>query len=197
VVGSGNKGFSPDGTPALEASLNGLDDVLVGRDGALYFMALAQEESRSLLRRVREGKLETVAGGGPRGGPPAGPTPNSIVMGPGYHWLAEGGDGSLYIASQGDGSLVRRIAPTGQVTVVAGGGNSAEPAEEDASRVCLNGVSGLAIDAQGNLLVTESGGFTFCNGARGAGVRVVTPDGKFGTLAGTLVSGGDFLKTPR
>jgi hypothetical protein len=35
VVGSGTQGYSPDDTPALQASLDGLSDILIGIDGYL------------------------------------------------------------------------------------------------------------------------------------------------------------------
>jgi len=70
VVGNGMSGFSPDGTRATEASLDGLSDILVGHDGHLYFMA-ADDVSGALLRRVEErGTLTTVAGGNTDSQPP-------------------------------------------------------------------------------------------------------------------------------
>lgn len=58
-VGSGERGFSPDGTPATEAKLDSPHGVAVSADGTVYF----SDSANHLVRRITpNGTLETVAG---------------------------------------------------------------------------------------------------------------------------------------
>ena len=61
VAGTGAKGMS-DG-PAPQATLSGPKGISIAPGGAVYF---ADTESHT-IRRVREGRVETVAGTGQRG----------------------------------------------------------------------------------------------------------------------------------
>ena len=59
IVGSGEQGFSPDGTPAAEASLDTPQGVAVSAGGTVYFT----DSANHLVRRITpDGTLETVAG---------------------------------------------------------------------------------------------------------------------------------------
>lgn len=59
IVGSGEQGFSPDGTPATETKLDTPHGVAVSSDGRVYFT----DSNNHLVRRVTsDGTLETVAG---------------------------------------------------------------------------------------------------------------------------------------
>jgi len=64
VVGSGEYGYSPDGTPALLSKISAID-LKFSKDGVLYFL-----ENNGLLRFINnDGNIETLAGGGNPGGP--------------------------------------------------------------------------------------------------------------------------------
>ena len=59
IVGSGEQGFTPDGTPATEAKLDIPQGVAVSSDGTVYFT----DSANHLVRRVTAGGvIETVAG---------------------------------------------------------------------------------------------------------------------------------------
>ncbi|MDE2758528.1 MAG: hypothetical protein OXI92_18490, partial [Acidobacteriota bacterium] len=64
VAGSGEAGYSPDGTPALKARLRAPGGLAVGRDGTLYF---SDRQNHRVRRITRNGLLETVAGCGEGG----------------------------------------------------------------------------------------------------------------------------------
>jgi streptogramin lyase len=70
IAGTGAKGFSGDGGPALSALLNGPKGVSVSRSGAIY---LADTENH-VIRRVdaKTGIISTVAGTGEKGDGPDG-----------------------------------------------------------------------------------------------------------------------------
>jgi hypothetical protein len=59
IVGTGEQGFSPDGTPATEAKLDSPFGVAVSSDGTVY---IADSENHLVRRVASDGTLETVAG---------------------------------------------------------------------------------------------------------------------------------------
>jgi RHS repeat-associated protein len=110
VAGTGIKGHSGDGGPAMVALLSGPNDVAVAPDGSLYIA----EIGAGAVRRVgTDGVITTVAGG-------AGPPPFPTVLGDGgpaayarfnVVWsVAVGPDGSVYVS---DAGRVRKIGPDG------------------------------------------------------------------------------------
>ncbi len=198
VVGNGQRGISPDGTVATEAKLDGLADILFGHDGHLYFMA--QDTSGMTLRRVENGVLTTVAGGSPLNSPPwESESPRGIVFRSGPHWLAQGVDGTLYVAGYDSGNgrsdyVVRSIEADGRVRLLAGAGTSVDPDETEARRTCFSGMTGLAVANDGTLYIGEPGG-TGC-GLRGPGVRAVSPDGAFSLFLGGVRAASSGYQPP-
>ena len=82
--------------------------------------------------------------------------------------------GALYVADTGN-NLIRRIAPDGVVTTVAGG---LEAGFRDApgSLARFNGPIGVAVDATGRIIVADS---------YNDRIRAIHPDGTVVTVAGT------------
>jgi sugar lactone lactonase YvrE len=60
LAGTGTVGFSPDGTPAAEASLNDPENLLVRADGSILFTEAGNHRVRLIDRK---GRLHTFAGG--------------------------------------------------------------------------------------------------------------------------------------
>ena len=59
ILGNGRPGFSPDGTNALESSINLPSGLDISLDGILYF----SDTGNGLLRRInKNGRIETIAG---------------------------------------------------------------------------------------------------------------------------------------
>ncbi len=82
-------------------------------------------------------------------------------------------DGTVYVADAGESNRIRKIAPDGTVTTLAGGSEGfADGAGASAS---FNSPSGLALANDGNLFVADTGNNR---------IRQVTPDGHVSTLAG-------------
>jgi murein DD-endopeptidase MepM/ murein hydrolase activator NlpD len=87
-------------------------------------------------------------------------------------------EGNVYVADAGDNNLIRRIKPDGQVSTLAGG---AEGFKDRAGKeAAFNSPSALAVDADGNLYVADTG-----NNA----IRKITPAGQVSTLAGDGIAG--------
>jgi hypothetical protein len=91
--------------------------------------------------------------------------------------IARDGAGNLYVADQGN-CLVRKITPGGVVSTLAGnlaGFCATTPANGTGPAAGFEFLSGLAIDAAGNLYATDE-----------HAIRKITPGGVVTTLAGDL-----------
>ncbi len=94
--------------------------------------------------------------------------------------VATGPDGSFYIADA-DNEMVLRVGTDGILHVIAGNGFVGHWGDGGlAVNAALFNVSGVAVDATGNVYVAEYGGKNF-----GGAIRMVTPDGNISTIAGT------------
>jgi RHS repeat-associated protein len=158
VAGKGlPSGFSGDGGPATEATLNRPVGVAVGPDGSLY---IADTNNNRIRRVDPDGIITTVAGNGTWCGYPGlgcgdgGPateasvsTPDNVTLGP---------DGSLYIADSH--GLIRRVAPHGIITTVAGNGAYGFGGDGGPATAAQIGVapSGIAVAPDGSLHVADT-----------------------------------------
>lgn len=92
--------------------------------------------------------------------------------------VARDAAGNLYVADGGDNNSIRKIAPDGSSSTLAGGIEGY--AEGSGAAAAFNTPSGVALDADGNLYVADTG-----NNA----IRKVTPQGLVSTLAGDGMAG--------
>jgi uncharacterized protein (TIGR03437 family) len=180
-AGTGQGGFTGDGGPANAARINNPVDLAIDPAGNLFFADYANYR----IRRVgTNGTISTFAGTGRRasagdGGPAAAAdmAPAAINFGP---------DGSLYVADSGIRIAVltpkiRRIAPNGVVSTVAGSGAIGFLGDGGpATQARFQSVDGVAADAAGNVYVAEF------NGHR---IRKINPEGVITTYAGTSTPG--------
>ena len=170
VAGNGVPGFSGDGGPAVNASLNSPDNVALDRDDNLFI----SDRANGRIRKVsKDGVIRTVVGNGRLvfsgdGGLAA----DAGLRGPTA--LTFDAFGNLFLI---DGSLrVRKVTPQGLIFTVAGNGTTGffgdgGPAVE----ASLNAATGLAVDAAGNLYIADRFNHR---------IRKVTPNGIISTIAG-------------
>ena len=176
VAGTGRRGFSGDGGPAVEAKLAGPRGVAVDAAGNLYIA----DSSNHRIRKVdTSGTITTVAGTGERSfGGDYGPAVQARLSFP--RGVAVDVDGNLYIADF-ENRRVRRVDSSGTITTFAGIGKGISVlsvAGQPADQVWLGLVSDVAVDAEGNLYIA---GFSR--------VDRVNPSGRIYTVAGTGVTG--------
>ena len=95
--------------------------------------------------------------------------------------LAIDAAGNLYVADRGN-HVIRRVSPSGELTTIAGVMDTAGHRDGDAAQALFNQPFGIAVDAWGNLLVTEEGNHT---------VRRIAPNGTVTTVAGAPGQPGD------
>lgn len=94
VAGTGKKGFSGNGGPALEATLSGPKCVCLDADGNVY---LADTESHSIrYLDVKRGTIEVLVGNGRQGDGPDGDDPRACQLAR-PHGVFVDHDGSVFI----------------------------------------------------------------------------------------------------
>ena len=105
VAGTGAKGLTGDGGPALEATFNGPKAIAFAPDGSFY---LADTENH-VIRRIdsRTGIVSTVAGNGKRGDSGDEADPKQCAMNR-PHGVAVAADGTVYIADS-ESHRIRRL----------------------------------------------------------------------------------------
>ena len=173
IAGSGERGFSGDGGPAVEAGLTGPSDVAVDGGGNGY---IAQPWNVRVRRVDSTGTITTIAGG------------DGLVLGDGgpavearlsnLQGVAVDGGGNVYIADT-TSRRIRKVDSTGMITTIAGGGTSyadSGPAVE----ARLVRPFGVAVDEGGNVYITDAGDRR---------VRRIDSTGTITTIAGAGTEG--------
>lgn len=178
IAGNGTKGLLGNGGPALEAQLCGgtsnicPQQVSVAPDGDL----LVAEPGRSSIRRVdsQTGTITTAAGTGTFGNTGDGGAATEARLGAPFGVVVEP-DGDLLIADTSNNRIRRVDASSGSISTIAGGG-AALGDGGPATSARLSGPRGLALQADGGLLVADRGQHR---------IRRIAPDGSITTVAGT------------
>ena len=151
LAGTGDRGYSGDGGPAVEARLDRPAGVAVDRAGNVY---VADTGNQRVRRIDLSGRIETYAGTGQQGysgdGGPAGSALFDNPLG-----VATDAVGNVYVADAGN-QRIRRISLSGTVETYAGTGERGYSGDEVlATEARLDGPSGVAVDAAGNVYVAD------------------------------------------
>jgi DNA-binding beta-propeller fold protein YncE len=179
VAGSGEKGYSGDGGPALAASLNEPYEVRFDKAGNMFFA----EMQNHVVRRVdaKTHVISTVAGTGAAGfSGDAGPAAKAQLRQP--HSIAFDPQGRLLICDIGNLRIRRVDLATGLIETWAGTGER-KPTPDGApiTGTPLNGPRAITSDPDGNLyLVLREGNAVY---------RIDTRAGRIYHLAGTGETG--------
>jgi sugar lactone lactonase YvrE len=126
VAGNGRKGYSGDGGPATEASLNEPYEVRFDQHANMFFV----EMQNHLVRRVdaKTGKISTIAGTGQAGyAGDGGPALKAQFRQP--HSIALDDRGGLYVADIGNHRIRRVDLAAGTIESIAGNGDKKLPTE--------------------------------------------------------------------
>ncbi|HYU24170.1 MAG TPA: hypothetical protein VEO74_03125, partial [Thermoanaerobaculia bacterium] len=160
------RGFTPDGQPALGAKLRPWD-VAVGPDGSVFI----NDWGNGRIRKIVDGLLVTVAGNGGFGLTPNidGKKATEITIDP--QGIAVGPDNSLYIADQG---RVIRVGPDGIATKIAGAATGNWPSPDGVATATVVVPLAVAVGPDGSVYMADS-----------AVVRRITPEGMIRTIAGS------------
>jgi sugar lactone lactonase YvrE len=153
IAGVGLPRFGGDGGPSVAAGLNEPAALVV--QGARLYVA-DQSNNRIRMVDLRTGVITTVAGTGTATFNGDGrPATEAALAGP--SGLTIGTDGRLYIADTFNGRI-RSVDPaTGIIeTVVGDGGEYRYQGEMEVSSPSLSRPSGIAVDLEGNVFMTDS-----------------------------------------
>lgn len=151
VAGNGRKGYSGDGGPATQASLNEPYEVRFDSRGNMFFV----EMQNHLIRRVdaATGKISTVAGTGEAGyagdGDERRPGDAQKAQFRQPHSIALADDRWLYVADIGNHRIWRIDLKLGAIESVAGNGEKQLPEDGSVAKGRpMLGPRALAIDGQ-------------------------------------------------
>ena len=149
IAGSGERGYSGDGGPALAAALNMPHELQFDAAGDLY---IADRDSHTIRRiDMKTGTISTVAGTGAAGfSGDGGPARTAQLRGP--HCLIADGPDSFLICDVGNHRIRRLYLRSGLLDTYAGTGE-AKPTPEGApvAGTPLNGPRALARAPNGDL----------------------------------------------
>ena len=188
IVGSDNKKGRPDG-PAETAVLKFPKSMYMTPDDVLYvcntggntILMIDLKAAPLLVKRVAGNLYAKRYGGDGKFATDAQlNTPQGV-------WATK--DGTVYI-SDSENNLVRKVAPDGKITTIAGDTAAAQRAADSgqypipgdsggdggpATAAHLNGPRGIAVDGAGNVYIAEEAG---------ARIRRIDPAGNIATIAG-------------
>jgi DNA-binding beta-propeller fold protein YncE len=174
VAGTGEKGFSGDGGPAVKARFGGIYCVALDPAGKrLYLADLDNRRVRAL--DLHTGVVTTVAGNGRKGVPPDGADARSApLVDP--RAVAVDRKGNVYILER-SGHALRVVDAAGKIRTVAGTGVGGLGGDGPALKVALRGPKHLVIDRDDNVIIADSANHV---------IRKYLPtEGKLVRIAGT------------
>ena len=174
VAGDGSTGDTGDGGPATGASLDGPAGVAVDAAGNLVvansgdgvIRVVAENTGKFYGQAMTTGNIYRVAGGGSGVLGDGGPATQAVLVDPGE--VALDATGNLVVADAGD-SRIRVVAVrhgtfygqpmlAGDIYTVAGNGSVGFSGDGGpATGAKLDGPTGVAVDAAGNLLIADHG----------------------------------------
>ena len=179
IAGTGERGYSGDGGPAIRARLAGPGGVAVDGAGNVY---IADRENHRIRRVDASGIITTVAGNGEIGfSGDGGPAVGAWLHTPGG--VAVDGAGNVYIADT-ENHRIRRVDGSGTITTFAGTGRGYGGDGVPAVAAWLRWPAGVAVDGAGNVYIADTWNHR---------IRRVDGSGIITTVAGTgeWGSGGD------
>lgn len=157
VAGTGKKGSSGDGGPALKAELVEPNDCCLDGKGGLLIADVGDWR----IRRVdlKTGIITTFAGTGRMKGKidrsmigDGGHAAKAVIVG--ARAVCVDGQGNTYICER-EGNAIRRVSPEGVISTLAGTG-ARGAADGPAAQATFNGPKAIRCDRLGNVLVVDT-----------------------------------------
>jgi serine/threonine protein kinase/TPR repeat protein/sugar lactone lactonase YvrE len=173
-AGQARRAGAQDGDRAA-AQFDAPSGVAVDEEDNVY---VADANNHTIRKITPDGRVTTLAGSAGVRGCADGTGAAARFAGP--FGVAVDRQGNVFV-SEFANHTIRKITPTGVVTTLAGLAGSFDGTDGVGAQARFGRPTSLAVDRAGNLYVTDSD-----NGI----IRVVTPDGAVGTLAGVAGARG-------
>lgn len=177
VAGSGVEGYSGDGGPAVQASIDEIRGLAVDPAGNLL---LADAWAHVIRSVAPDGTIKTVAGlnhfGGADASGDGGPATLAYLQGP--EGVAADTSGNIFIADKLNWR-VRKVAPSGVISTFAGGGSQSADGVP-ATSALLRQPAGVLAAPDGSVFIADD---------LAQKIRKVDSTGTITTVAGTGVIG--------
>jgi sugar lactone lactonase YvrE len=188
LAGTGKKGNTGDGGPALQATFNGMHSLAVTPDGTVY----AADTWNNRVRKIDPaGKIAAFAGTGKKASKGDGGPALDADLGGIYCAAFNAEFSKLYLTDLDNRKIHVVDVKSGVIHLVAGNGKKGVPENgADARTQPLVDPRAACVDRKGNVYILERSGHA---------LRVVDSAGKIRTLAGTgkagnTGDGGDAIK---
>ncbi len=176
-AGTSTAGYSGDGGPATAAQLHTATDVAADTAGNIYIADYANYRVRKVNT---SGVISTFAGLGSYGYTGDG-GPATAAKIKGVKAITFDASGNLYLTDIGD-NRIRKVTPAGIISTFAGNGSTGTTGDGGpATAAGFDGVNGIAVDAAGNVYVSE---------VYSSVIRKINTSGIISTIAGTAGTGG-------
>lgn len=179
IAGTGKKGYSGDGGPALQATFNLPHELRFDAAGDLFIVDMTNHAVRKIDMKTRI--ISTIAGTGQAGySGDGGPAAKAQLKQP--HSIQFGPDGSLYICDIGNHVIRRADMKSGEISTFAGIGRAGPtPDGSPIAGTALNGPRSLDFDKAGNLwLATREGNQVFKFDLKAGTIQHIAGTGKKG-----------------
>jgi len=154
VAGNGTAGYSGDNGQATAAKLNAPDGITLDAAGNMYISEYGNNTIRKVMKST--GIITTVAGTGVAGYTGDNGLATSAKLNDPSLGVAFDAAGNFYICDDGNNVIRKVTIATGIITTVAGNGiNGYSGDNGPATSATLNGPEGVAVDALGNIYITD------------------------------------------
>jgi len=172
IAGTGEYGYSGDEGSAEDARLAYPTGIALDTMGNIFFT----DRNNHAIRMIDwDGTISTIAGTGiPGYSGDYGQADQAQLNAPSYIWIDDASN--LYVVDEGN-HAVRMVDSSGTITTIAGTGIPGYSGDNgQASDAQLDTPSGVTMDSQGNIYISDQG-----NGR----IRMIDPNGIIRTFAGT------------
>ena len=179
IAGTGAKGYSGDGGPALQATFNLPHELRFDAAGDLYIVDMTNHAVRKIDLKTKI--ITTIAGNGQTGySGDGGPAKNAQFNQP--HSIQFGPEGDLFVCDIGNHAIRRIDMKTGTISTFAGTGKAGPT--PDGAKIAgtpLKGPRSLDFDKSGNLwLATREGNQVFKFDLKAGTIHHIAGTGKSG-----------------
>jgi len=180
VIGTGERGFSGDGGPAVRAKFGNIYCVSLGLDLTNLYLA-DLDNARIRAVDTKSGRVRTVAGNGKKAIPADGARAVSAPLVDPRAVIADRA-GRIYVLER-SGNALRVVEPDGAIRTVVGTGQKGFSGDGgEASFATLNGPKHLCFDHDGSVLIADTENHVIRRYTPGTGIIVrVAGTGKKGS----------------